>query len=300
MPSSTAEARARASRHNERGRELADAGRSAEAVAEYERACALDPSWSAPPYNLGLLYKYAGDWEASARWNRRAAQLDASDPPTWWNLAIAATALGRWDEARRAWRAAGVAVADGEGPVEHPCGLAPVRLDPEGEGEVVWCQRLDPARARIQNIPLPRSGFRWRDVVLNDGAANGYRSLDGRDVPVFDCLGLLQASRYSTCLAEVEASAAEIEALAALAEQRDLATEDWTTSLRFVCRACSEGRPHAEHDRDAQPIPGAHRVAIAAPALDMASRLLDDWRSQAPAARVLRVSVVLEADHALH
>lgn len=45
-----------ASRHNERGRELDRQGRTAEAVREYERACELDPAWSVPHYNLGLIH----------------------------------------------------------------------------------------------------------------------------------------------------------------------------------------------------------------------------------------------------
>ena len=44
--------RARASRANERGRELARAGRAPEAILEYEHACRLDPTWAMPVYNL--------------------------------------------------------------------------------------------------------------------------------------------------------------------------------------------------------------------------------------------------------
>jgi tetratricopeptide (TPR) repeat protein len=88
-----------ASEHNERARELDDKGRTEDAIREYLRACEIDPQWSVPHYNLGLVYKYAGDWEKSLHWNRRATELDPSHQASWWNLGIAATALGRWDEA---------------------------------------------------------------------------------------------------------------------------------------------------------------------------------------------------------
>ena len=161
--------RARASRANERGRELARVGRAREAIQEYERARRLDPTWSMPAYNLGLIYKYSGDWERSLQFNERATELDRDDQAGWWNLGIAATALGRWDLARSAWRGAGLEVPDGDGPLDYPCGRTPIRLNPETDGEVVWSQRLDPARAEIRSIPLADSGFRFADVVLNDG-----------------------------------------------------------------------------------------------------------------------------------
>ena len=162
--------RARASRANERGRALAIVGRAQEAIAEYERASRLDPTWSMPPYNLGLQYKYSGDWKRSLEYNQRATELDPEDQAGWWNLGIAATALGRWDVARSAWHGAGLQIPDGDGPPNLPCGRTPIRLNPDADGEVVWsrpsrsgpradCQH-SPRRIRI---PLCRSRPpRWR------------------------------------------------------------------------------------------------------------------------------------------
>lgn len=87
--------------------------------------------------------------------HRRAVELDSSDEAAWWNLGIAATALGEWREARTAWRACGIEIPEGDGPPDLDFGLVPVRLDPAGCGEVVWCRRIDPARAVIRNVPLP-------------------------------------------------------------------------------------------------------------------------------------------------
>lgn len=287
--------RDRASEHNERGRELNSQGRTDEAIREYLRACEIDPQWSAPHYNLGLLYKYAGDWERSLQWNQRAAALDPADQAGWWNLGIAATALGRWDEARRAWRGCGIAIPDGDGPLDYPCGRTPIRLHPKDNAEVVWSDRRDPARATLQNIPLAESGFRWRDLVLNDGAPNGYRMLDGKEVAIFDCLELLQASPYSTFVAMTEAPEEASDVLARLAADRQLAAEDWSTSIEMLCKACSEGRPHGRHDHAPAPKSGPRRVAIAAQRVEEAEDLLAGWRRESPAVRVLSLNLALGA-----
>ena len=294
--------RARASRANERGRALAAVGRAHEAIQEYERACRLDSTWSMPAFNLGLLYKYSGDWKRSLECNQRATELDPDDQGGWWNLGIAATALGRWDVARSAWQRAGLRVPDGDGPPDFPCGRTPIRLNPDADGEVVWSDRLDPARARIVSIPLAESGFRFADLVLHDGATKGHRRRGDRDVPVFDCLQLLEASSFSTWVAEVEPSAAPAtpdlswsDLLEDLAVERGLAAEDWTRSIARICKACSEGRPHAAHERE-HPGAGLHRVAIAAHDTEEVHSLLDEWRRRTEAARVLTVDVVLPAD----
>jgi tetratricopeptide (TPR) repeat protein len=295
--------RARAGRANERGRELGRVGRSEDAIREYERASRLDPTWSVPLYNRGLLHKYSGQWEDSLRCNHKACELNPDDQGAWWNLAIAATALGRWEIARSAWRRGGLAVPDGNGPVDFPCGRAPVRLNPDTDGEVVWADRLDPARAVIRSIPLPESGFRFDDIVLNDGAATGYRQLGGREVPVFNCLALLKASSYSTWVAQVEpgspadgAAPSVIDLLIDLAATRDLVAEDWSTSIRMLCKACSEGRPHAEHDQlRRSEVPGPHRVGIAARDAEQVRSLVEEWTPRAGRAKVLSVDVALSA-----
>ena len=274
--------RSRASRANERGRELSRQGHQAEALAEYERACRLDPGWSVPFYNIGLVHKYARAWELSLRYNEQAVERESSDTDAWWNLGIAATALSRWDVARRAWRSAGINVPDGTGPIDFPCGRTPVRLNPQHDGEVVWCDRLDPVRALIRNIPLPESGFGFGDVVLHDGAANGYRKSGDREFPVFDCLSRLERSAFVTFVAKIQPADADawntvMDALADRALDADMAAEDWTSSVNFLCEACSTGRPHEQHDHRPVRHDGPHRVAVAALDERAARALIDGW-----------------------
>ena len=128
-------------------------------------------------------------------------------------------------------------------------GLTPIRVSIDDSPEVVWSQRIDPARAIIANIPLPECGRRWRDLVLHDGAPNGHRMLNGKEVPVFDELQLLKPSYYSTFLAEIEVPNQESldELEQTTHELADIELEDWTSSIRMLCAECSEGRPH-EHD----------------------------------------------------
>jgi hypothetical protein len=209
--------------------------------------------------------------------------------------------LGRWDIARSAWRDAGIDVPGGEGPVDYPCGRAPIRLNPNGDAEVVWSERVDPARAIVQSIPLPESAFRFGDLVLNDGAGTGFRKLEEREVPVFNCLGLLRASRFSTWVLEVELEETDpgrqdaVDLLEELALAHELAAEDWTMSIQMLCKACSEGKPYAGHEHPREPVGGHRRLAIASPDQDQVRALLDDWRSRATHVSVLELELAFHA-----
>jgi len=238
-------------RRNEAGRRLAREDRHEDAARAYRSAIEADPGWSVPWYNLGLLHKYRGEWAASLDCNRRAAELRPDDGDAWWNYGIAATALGRWDDARAAWRGCGIEVPDGDGPPDMRLGPVPIRLAPDGAAEVVWCDRIDPARAAIRNVPLPSSGRRWGDVVLHDGAINGYRRVGDREVGVFDELDLLESSEFRTYEVVLrDVAEADLVRLSGLAEELGASAENWSRSIRYLCRQCSEGRPHGEHDRD--------------------------------------------------
>ena len=224
------------------GNAASDEGRKEVAEGLYRQAIKADPTWAVPHFNLGLAAKYGGRWRESLLFNREAVRLSPDDEGAWWNLGIAATALGDWTEARRAWKACGVDLAPGDGPPDGDMGVVPVRLDPEGRGEVVWSRRLDPARARIINIPLPGSGFRFGDQVLTDGAAVGHRVREGRKLPVFNVLRRLEISPLRTFVGGVKVSTQEDwETLAGLAEEAGGAAEDWANSVQSFCKACSEG-----------------------------------------------------------
>ncbi|MFF3142377.1 tetratricopeptide repeat protein, partial [Streptomyces sp. NPDC057927] len=180
-------------------------GRYEDAGALLTRAADLEPWLSESWFNLALLHKFRHDWEqARAAGLRAVALLDReAGAPDWWNVGIAATALQDWPLARRAWQAYGLRVPGGAAvsgePVGMDLGSAAVRLSPEGEAEVVWGRRLDPARVEVLSIPLPSSGRRWGEVVLHDGVPHGERTTAaGHAYPVFDEIELWAPSPVPT------------------------------------------------------------------------------------------------------
>jgi tetratricopeptide (TPR) repeat protein len=96
-----------------------------------------------PWYNLGLVRKHQRRWPESLSCNLRAAALDPTDEAAWWNAGIAATALGEWATARRAWAAFGIELPPDDGEITMRLGPTPIRLNADGNGEVVWCARID-------------------------------------------------------------------------------------------------------------------------------------------------------------
>ncbi|WP_295984056.1 tetratricopeptide repeat protein [uncultured Variovorax sp.] len=275
---------------NELGRRLDEEGDQDGALQAYAQAGAVLPNWSAPWYNIGLIHKYRGEWAASLQANARAVQCDPRNEGAVWNLGIAATAMGDWATARSAWRQYGIEVPEGDGPVDLFIGLTPIRVHGLEASEVVWADRIDPARAILRNVPTPDCGHRYGDLVLHDGAANGYRLRGEREVPVFDALELIAPSDYSTYEATIEdATREDIDVLVKRFEAADASAENWTTSMQMLCRACSEGRPYGEgrhNHAEGEPAGtfGPWRVGIAAREEESARRILGEWLDEIAAA----------------
>lgn len=273
----------KATAFNELGRRRDDEGDQDGALQAYAQASAVHPYWAAPWYNAGLIHKYRGEWAASLQANARAVQCEPGNQGAIWNLGIAATALGDWATARRAWRQYGIGIPDGEGPIDFFVGLTPIRVHGDEASEVVWADRIDPARAILRSVPTPASGHRFGDLVLHDGAANGYRMRGEREVPVFDALELIAPSDFATYEVSVEGATSEqIDALIRRFEAADASAENWTTSMQILCRACSEGRPYGEgHDHGPEEMPGTlgpWRLGIAARGEEAAHRVIAEWR----------------------
>jgi hypothetical protein len=240
----------------------------------YRRAVALDPDLQAAWFDLGLIYKWSHQWEKAYECNERAAALSSEhEDPAWWNLGIAATALRRWDTARTAWRAYGLTVPDGHGPIEADFGMGVVRLNPADKGEVVWGRRIDPARVRVISVPFPQSGHRWADVVLHDGEPNGEREWQGRTFPVFDELERWEGSDVPTVEASVQG---DVEALLAELSSAGHAAENWTQSVRLLCRRCSEGSAHEHSGPSPAGDGGDHFLGIAGP-VDQVEPVVHAW-----------------------
>lgn len=277
---------------NDRGQEALAAERYEDAVRFFSQAAAEAPDWSVPLYNLGLTYKNTKDWQECRDANLAAFRLDPEDEATIWNLAISAVAISDWDSAGQAFQAIGLQLPDGPPPWDFQLGLVPIRLSPDDYPEVVWCHRLDPVRGKVANVPFPDCGRRFGDIVLNDGEPRGYRRYRGKEVPVFNELKLLEPSDYSTFQALLHVkNPATLDGLMGRFEEHMMEAENWTESVRMLCRACSEGVPHEEHDEELQEesLDDVIRLGIAATQEQEVRRILEEW----PGGQILRLEKVL-------
>jgi tetratricopeptide (TPR) repeat protein len=250
--------RFRADRARRRAATALRAGRFDEAAESYEHAIKQTPNSSAVWFNLGLAHKFRRDWPASLEANLRAAQLDPHNKEALWNLGVAATALRDWERAAWAWDSLGFEHGEKPGPPHLNYGLAPVRLNPEsdGDGEVVWGWRIDPCRIRIHNVPLEESGHRWDDVVLHDVVARGERQFLGQTYSVFDELLRMDPSTHETHKVDVICPAeSDSEELSTLFYENGLGAEDWSAKVQWICATCSLGSPHAHRVGDEEPTP---------------------------------------------
>lgn len=250
------------------------------AIALYKEAIREDDCWATPYYNLGLIYKYKYDWQESYAFNKRAAELDPEHEAAWWNLGIAATALKDWRTARQAWNKFGLNFDVNDEVTDFDLGSIPIRLNPDTDGEVVWCKRIDPARAVIKNIPLSKSGHRFGDLVLNDGAPVGHRTSNGKEYPVFNELQLLTKSAHKTySVTAVIESQAHIDTLESLCQGAEVEMEDWST-IKYLCRQCSEGTVHEHHDQDLEDRDNSERyIGFASQNVEKVKKVLTDWRA---------------------
>jgi hypothetical protein len=172
-------------------------------------------------------------------------------------------------------------------------GITPIRINPYEEAEVVWCQRIDPARAVIDCVPLPQSDHRFGDMLLHDGAPNGYRKSGGKEFPVFDEIQLLTPSDFGTFEIIVNgAGEQDVEMLSLLAHDLGLAAEDWSSNLRMICKACSEGSVTSKHTHDPD-LTTYRRIGFAALSEIQARDILRGWMATLPLAKIEEINCLL-------
>ena len=158
-----------------------------------------------------------------------------------------------------------------------------MRLNPWSDGETLYANRIGLARARLRNVPLPESGYRYGDLVLVDGAKTGERQYGDTTVPVFNALQRLVPSEFITYAVRVDcASEADRDALEESTSEAIGCIEDWTRSMSFLCVACSYGQPHAhvEQATNDQGWTRERHFGIAARSPEAVEALLDAWEKQ--------------------
>jgi tetratricopeptide (TPR) repeat protein len=260
----------------QRGEDAADIRDWPVVAACYEQFLTAFPDTPISPelwFDAALANKFLRNWQKAYELGRQAA-LRAGEPagsPAWWNLGIAATMVGDWGTAREAWTNYGVPLSPGEGEIEDGFGSALVRLDPDGEAEVVWVRRICPTRARILSVPYGRR--RFGEIVVHDGAPTGERRVEDHTFPVFDELALWRESPAATWLAQVTAPVPrDMTALADAFDDAGLAMEP-VDSLTFHCACCS----HGALTTGTTALAGARDVLLAAPDEATASGILTRW-----------------------
>lgn len=248
-------------------------------MAALEALTSEHPELVWPWFDLGTRFKWLRQWPESVNANLEA--LARTPDPTGsaedWNLGIAATALGEWALARRAWDAFGVDVPDGEGPILADFGAAAIGLNPvprfhEPEllldgvryaDEVVLARRLCPATARLEAVPFPESGHRFGDVILYDGDPLGRATYAGETMPVFNEIMLLEPSAYPTLGVIVPNVGTDgLRELTDLVRAAGFGADVWTTKVDAGERELAQG--------------DLVTVGIGAP-IDEATRLLAQW-----------------------
>lgn len=289
--------------HSDRIKQLYDVWNAADesgdlavASAAADEVTRLAPDWYVGWFDAGLLSKATGDWQEAVTRNSRAVPLfDAEVAERFggvnaaaWNLGIAATAVGDWSTARRAWQTYGLGdFADSDAPLDNDLGTTPLRVNPDraalphqvlcdhGSTAVVWAWRRSPAHGVISSVPLPESGHRFRDHVLHDGAPSGTRRLGEQEVPVFDELLRLQGSDFPTWQAIVTGTGPDdLGALADLVGERGLGVDDWSR-IRPLCADCSHGSPDDGHHHDA-PEPQEQLLGLAGDESDLRT-CFEEW-----------------------
>ncbi|MFD8739440.1 tol-pal system YbgF family protein [Streptomyces sp. NPDC059618] len=227
-------------------------------------------------YDAALAHKFLRNWEKALDLGREAAARSprGEGDPAYWNLGIAATILREWATARDAWSGFGIELPGGEGEIDGRFGAACVRLDTEGQREVVWIERLCPTRGRVVNVPVT-GGRRYGEIVVHDGEPKGERVYDGTAFPVFDELTLFEASPLPTLEVTVAAGeAGDLEALLALFTEHGFGAEP-ASAVRVLCACCSEGT----HQQEREVLAGAQAVSLAAPE-SQARLLLERWAGE--------------------
>lgn len=265
-----------------------DAGQLREASRHFAALLEAHPESHNFHYMRGLVHKYLRDWPVSLHHNLRAIETAKEpDQASQWNAGIAATALGNWAIARQQWTAAGIRIPEGEGPIEADFGVASVRLNPWSQGETVFARRVDVVRARLLNVPLPESGYRFGDIVLHDGASTGRREMDGGTVPVFNALQRLAPSDFKTYTVFVGCDdPADLQELLDTSLPGIGYVEDWTQSIVHFCMRCSYGTPHRHDAENDQGWDHDRNLGIAAQSRASVDRLLKQWQADGAGRRV--------------
>lgn len=209
------------------------------AVKLYKLVAREAPQWEQPYLRLGHLYKYRREWKPALYYNKRAVTLEVSNRQAWWDVGLAATAIGKLKQARRVWEKFGWNAQK-----QQPLKPVSVRLQFQNQFEVLWVQRVSPCLGYIRSIPQPASGRRYGDLVLIDNVVRGYHSSGMYRLPIYDELGLKKCGHYGAFSCTLlQATEEDIKLLQQLCLEQNLGFEVWGNAAQAATVRATGGKP---------------------------------------------------------
>lgn len=194
----------------------------------------LAPDWSAPFAFLSRLYRSRQEWKPTLHYCMRAVEHNPFDENLWETLGLAATVEGDWETARYAWNQLGFHFKKSDEALHLDLGLAPVRLNPFTQPEIVAVRRIDPVRARIESIPQPASGRRYQDLILIENKSHHQLFYQNRKMAVYDELQLLKPSPWRTFAVMLQTGLQkDADTLANLCLEAGIGFDNWSNASRF-------------------------------------------------------------------
>lgn len=240
------------------------------AIKLYKRILKEGISWADPYLRLGHIYKYRQEWKPALYYNKKAIALSVKEREAWWNVGIAATALNKRRLAQSIWTKFGLSPKEYKGPVS-------TRRQFNNGYEIMWAQRICPARAVIKNIPHPGSDRKYNDIVLLDQNIQGHHRAGYLRLPIYDELGVYKTSNYSTfsCLLH-DATKEDVMNLHKLCLSAGLGFEVWANAARAYTPSTMTEQP--EYYAFDLPSQAELLVAIAAKLKKHVLETLNNWK----------------------
>jgi len=249
------------------------------AVKLYKRVAKMAPDWSAPFSFLSLIYKKRNEWQPSLHYSQKAVEHNPFDEIAWYNLGISATALKKWELAKKAWHQLGYKFSQSTvTPAFNPTPVI-VRINPQTQPELILANRIDPARAQIQSVPQPSSMHGFQDLILLDTTASGYHYIKGKQFPVFDALEMIRPSLHYTFAVELLTDSIEdVFTLEKLCHDANLGFDNWSKAYRMMQNPNQKVKETFQVTNFSEGEKDKFIVAVAAEKNKAVLEVLEDWK----------------------
>lgn len=245
---------------------LAGPGRDAEAQAAFEAALDADRADGGLWFDLALLHKWRGRWQAAYDCNLRAQARLGDTRAVLFNLGIAATAANDGNVAGLCWKKLGFdpSLSDKSGHA-YVDDLPPmqVRVLSRGSGygfpgavpdqavsfEVLWVQPLSPVHGVVVTPSFRDAPIDYGDVVLWDAAPVAVvDGPEGKKIPRFPLLEILRrGDERRIRFVALEQKKGDAEALSeALPEGCSIVVQE--ERVEHICPICASGDSMRKHD----------------------------------------------------